>query len=338
MRRMPPTDLRPQELPTVHRRIGFFLLLVFVILVAPLATAAPPPVVRIGRLSASSPPPDPAFQQTLRTLGYVEGDTLRLEERDAEGHEDRLPALAADLVRLPVDLLMAAGVSAVRAAQQATHTIPIIMACADDPVEHGFVASLAQPAGNITGLSCLSAEFTGKRLELLVQAVSTVSRIAVLGTPTMLGAAGVRPVLQGAAEVLGVQLQILEVNHPAALERAFATMLGEGIGALLSLGSPVFSGARTRLVALAAQHRLPAMFRNRADVEAGGLMAYGPNFSDIWRRAAVYTDKRLKGAKPAKLPVEQPTTFELVINFKTAEALGLTIPPALLFQATAVLR
>jgi putative ABC transport system substrate-binding protein len=307
-------------------------------LVAPLATAAPPHVYRIRRLSAGSQPPDSAFEQTLRTLGYVEGDTLRLEERYAEGHEDRLPDLAADLVRLPVDLLMAAGVSAVRAAQHTTRTIPIVMACADDPVAHGFVTSLAQPGGNITGLSCLSAEFTGKRLELLRQAVPTVSRIAVLGTPTMLGAAGVRPALQGAAEALGVQLQILEVDHPAAFERAFATMSREGVGALMSLGSPVFSGARARLVALAVQHRLPAMFRNRADVEAGGLMAYGPNFSDIWRRAAVYADKLLKGAKPGDLPVEQPTTFEFVINLKTAKALGLTIPPALLFQATEVIR
>jgi putative ABC transport system substrate-binding protein len=322
----------------VRRRIGLLLLLALVILVAPLATAAPPHVYRIGRLSAGSPPPDPAFQQTLRTLGYVEGDNLRLEERYAEGQEDRLPALAAERVRLPVDLLMAAGVSAVRAAQHATRTIPIVMACADDPVEHGFVTSLAQPGGHITGLSCLSAEFTGKRLELLTQAVPRVSRIAVLGTPTMLGAAGVRPALQGAAEALGVQLQILEVDSPAAFERAFATMSREGVGALLSLDSPVFSGARTRLVALAAQHRLPAMFRNRADVEAGGLMAYGPNFSDMWHRAAVYADKLLKGAKPADLPVEQPTTFEFVINLKTAEALGLTMPPALLFQATAVLR
>jgi putative ABC transport system substrate-binding protein len=212
------------------------------------------------------------------------------------------------------------------------------MACADAPVEEGFVTSLAQPEGNLTGLSCLSAEFTGKRLELLTQAVPAVSRIAVLGTPTMLGAAGVRQALQGAADALGVQLHVLEVDSPAAFERAFATMSREGAGALVSLGSPVFSRARARLVALAAQHRLPAMFRNRADVEAGGLMAYGPNFSDIWRRAAVYADKLLKGANPADLPVEQRMTFELVINLKTAQALGLTIPPALLFQADEVLR
>jgi putative tryptophan/tyrosine transport system substrate-binding protein len=321
-----------------RRTIRLLLTLVLSLLMTPLAPAAPSSVVRIGRLSAGSPPPDPAFQQTLRTLGYMEGDTLRLEERYAEGHEDRLPALAAELVRLPIQLLMTAGVSAVRAAQQATRTIPIVMACADAPVEEGFVTSLAQPGGNITGLSCLSPELTGKRLELLTQAVPTVSRIAVLGTPTMLGAAGVRPALQGAADALGVQLQILEVDSPTAFERAFATMSREGAEAVVSLGSPVFSGARARLVALAAQHRLPAMFRNRADEEAGGLMAYGPNFSDIWRRAAIYADKLLKGAKPGDLPVEQPTTFELVINLKTAKDLGLAIPPTLLFQATEVLR
>jgi putative ABC transport system substrate-binding protein len=313
------------------------LVILTVGLVAPLATAAPP-VVRIGRLSAGSPPPHPPIQQTLRTLGYEEGDTFRLEERYAEGYEERLPALAAELVQLPVDLLLAAGVSAVRAAQHATRTIPIVMACADDPVDHGFVTSLARPGGNITGLSCLSAEVAGKRLELLAQAVPTASRIAVLGTPTMLGAAGVRPALQGAAAALGIQLQILEVDRPEALEPAFAAMAREGAGALLSLGSPVFSRARARLVALAAEHRLPAMYRNRADVEAGGLMAYGPNFSDIWRRTAVYADKLLNSATPADLPVEQPTAFEFVINLRTAEALGLTMPPALLFQATEVRR
>jgi putative tryptophan/tyrosine transport system substrate-binding protein len=295
-------------------------------------------VYRIGRLSAGSPPSDPAFRQTLRTLGYVEGTNLALEERYAEGHEDRLPALAAELVRLPVDILMAAGVSAVRAAQHATRTLPIVMACADAPVEEGFVMSLAHPGGNITGLSCLSAELNGKRLELLTQAVPTVARIAVLGTPAMLGAAGALRELQGAADALGVQLHVQEVHSPAAFERAFAAVSRDGAGALLSLGSPVFSGERARLVALAAQHRLPAMFRNRADVEAGGLMAYGPNFSDIWRRAAIYVDKLLKGATPGDLPVEQPATFELVINLKTAEALGLTIPPTLLFQADEVIR
>jgi putative tryptophan/tyrosine transport system substrate-binding protein len=321
-----------------RRIIGVFVTVALTIFVAPLATAAPPHLYRIGRLSAGSPPPDPAFRQTLRTLGYVEGANLRLEERYAEGHEDHLPALAAELAQLPVDLLMAAGVSAVRAAQHATRTIPIVMACADAPVEEGFVTSLAQPGGHITGLSCLDAEFTGKRLELLTQAVPTVSRIAVLGTPTMLGAAGVRQALQGAADALGVQLHVLEVDSPAAFEHAFAAMSREGVGALVSLGSPAFSRARARLTALAAQHRLPAMFRNRADVEAGGLMAYGPNFSDIWRRAAVYADKILKGAKPGGLPVEQPTTFELVINLKTAQTLGLTMPPSLLFQATEVIR
>jgi putative tryptophan/tyrosine transport system substrate-binding protein len=322
----------------VRRRIGLLLLPALVSLVASLATAAPPHLYRIGRLSAGSPPPDPAFRQTLRSFGYVEGANLRLEERYAEGQEDRLPALAAELVRLPVDLLMAAGVSAVRAAAHATRTIPIVMACADAPVQEGFVTSLAQPGGNITGLSCLSAEFAGKRLELLTQAVPTVSCIAVLGTPTMLGVAGVRQALQGAADALGVQLHVLEVDSPAAFERAFATVSREGVGALVSLGSPAFSRARAGLVALAAQHRLPAMFRNRADVEAGGLMAYGPNFPDIWRRAAVYVDKILKGARPADLPVEQPTTFELMINLKTAPALGITIPPTLLFQATEVIR
>ena len=318
--------------------IGLLVTLALGLLAAPFAAAAPSPVVRIGRLSAGSPPSIAAFQETLRTLGYVEGDNVVLEERYAEGREDRLPALAAELVRLPVDLLMAGGIGAVRAAQHATRTIPIVMACADDPVEHGFVASLAHPGGNITGLSCQSAELDGKRLEFLTQTVPTATRIAVLGTAAMRGDRDARRALQGTADALGVQLYFLEVHSPAAFEGAFAAMQREGAGALLTLSCPFCFSARVQLLALAAQHRLPVMFRFPAYVEAGGLMAYGPNIADIWRRAAVYVDKILKGTKPADLPVEQPTTFDLVINLKTAEALGLTIPPALLFQATDVIR
>jgi ABC-type uncharacterized transport system substrate-binding protein len=321
----------------MNRTLGLLVPLALGLLVT-LLTAAPPPVVRIGRLSAGSPPSIAAFQQTLHTLGYVEGDNLRLEERFAEGHEDRLPALAAELVRLPVDLLMAAGIGAVRAAQHATRTIPIVMACADEPVEHGFVTSLARPGGNITGLSCQSAELDGKRLELLTQTVPTATRIAVLGTPAMRGDGGAWRALQGAADALGVQLHVLEVDSPAAFEGAFAAMSREGAGALLTLSCPFCFSARAHLVALAAQHRLPVMFRFPAYVEAGGLMAYGPNIADIWRRAASYVDRLLKGAKPADLLVEQPTTFELAINLKAAQALGLTIPPTLLFQADKVIQ
>jgi putative ABC transport system substrate-binding protein len=320
-----------------RRTIGLLVTLAF--LFVPLAAAAPPAekVYRIGRLSTSAAPagPDPlleAFRRGLRDLGYVEGRNILIESRYAEGQEDRCPALAAELVRLPVDVLVAAGTAPIKAAQQATRTIPIVMAWGTDPVAQGFVASLAQPGGNTTGLSSMSPDLLGKQLELLTQMVPTASRIAFLmDLANPANSLQVREV-QRAAQVLGVQLQVLEARRPDDLQRIFAALPHEGVHALL------LNRSRPEIATLALQSRVPTMFNGRMPVEAGGLMSYGPNQPEMHYRAASYVDRLLKGTHPGDLPVEQPTTFELVINLKTAEALGLTIPPSLLFQATEVIR
>jgi putative ABC transport system substrate-binding protein len=325
---------------------ALLLTLTWAILVAPLAAEAQPPathVHRIGLLSSRSPVVArayvEAFRQGLRALGYVEGQNLVLEDRYAEGLAERLAELAAELVRLQVDVIVAAGAQAIHAAQQATRTIPIVMAGTADPVAAGFVASLAHPGGNITGSSDLSVELPGKRLELLKEAVPQSARVAVLVDPTASYLAAKMESLTVAARALGVHLHAVEVRQAEELDRAFAAMSHQGADALLVMESaPRLLGLRGRTVDLAAHHRLPAMYERRETVAAGGLMAYGASIPENYRRAAVYVDKILKGANPADLPVEQPTTFELVINLKTAQALGLTIPPPLLFQATEVIR
>jgi putative ABC transport system substrate-binding protein len=313
-----------------------------VLLVAPLAAEAQQAakVARIGYLStnlATSPHLREAFRQGLRDLGYVEGRNLVIEYRDAEGKVERLPALAAELVALKVDVIVAAaGNHLALAAKQATRTLPIVFAAASDPVAFGLVTSLARPGGNVTGTSVLSAELVGKRLELLTQAVPGVSRVAILWLPGALGERTDKDMLKEAdvvARALGVQLQVVEVRHPAEFDRAFSDMTRARAGALTVLPSNMFLREHRRLVDLAAKHRLPAVYTVKEYVDAGGLMAYGPNLADVVRRAATYVDKILKGAKPADLPVEQPTKFELVINLKTAKALGLTIPPSVLGRA-----
>ncbi len=302
-------------------------------------------VYRIGLLSGAAPtaPPDflEAFRQGLRELGYVEGQNIAIESRRAEGRLERLSDLAAELVRLKVDLILTLDTPSALAAKQATTTIPIVMLGTADPVGSGLVASLARPGGNITGLSFLGAELVAKRLELLREAVPGVTRVAVLWHPGAHGEGTQQEMLketQVAGRALGVQLQLLEARGPNDFDRAFAAMTRERAGALMLLPSTIFSSGRKRIVGLAGQSRLPAMFYFRHFVEAGGLMSYGPSLADNYRRAATYVDKILKGAKPADLPVEQPTRFELVINLNTAKALGLTFPRSILIRADQVIQ
>jgi putative tryptophan/tyrosine transport system substrate-binding protein len=320
-----------------RRSIGLLLTLALGLLMAPLAAEAQPPtkVHRIGVL-ASSPSPGPgrspfteAFLEEMRALGYVEGQHLVLEVRGAAGQYERFPALAAELVRLPVDVLLVPNTPAALAAKHATTTIPIVMVGLGDPVGSGLVASLARPGGNITGLSVMHPDLAGKQLEFLTDVRPTVSRVAVLWNPTNPVAALMVRAAEVAAQALGVQLYLREARGPDAFDRAFAAITRAHAGALLVLGDSMFFQHRRRLTELAATSRLPTMYAIQcpAFVEAGGLFCYGASLLDMWRRAATYVDKILKGAKPADLPVEQPTTFELVINLKTAQALGLTIPP-----------
>jgi putative ABC transport system substrate-binding protein len=327
--------------------IGCIVTLLLSLLTVPLAAEAQPvaKIPRIGVLSAGFPPgsADPAafeaFRQGLRDLGYVEGQTIVVEYRWAEGQGDRLPDLAAELVGLPVDLIVAGTTRAVQAAQHATKTIPIVMAVSADPVASGFVASLARPGGNITGMSLMAPEVSGKRLELLRDIRPGVSRVAVLWNPAQPGSRIDLQGLESAAQSLGLQLYPLEVRSPDAFESAFAAMHREGADALLVLRDPLLLDRHLSAIATyALQHRLPTMYGWRAFVEAGGLMSYGPRVSDLFRRATYYVDRILKGAQPADLPVEQPTQFELVLNLKTAQALGLTIPPHLLVLADEVIR
>jgi len=324
--------------------IGCIVTLILSLLTAPLTSSAQQAakVPRLGLLipgsSSAFAPRIEAFRHGLRDLGYVEGRNITIEYRFAEGQDDRLPALVAELIRLHVDIMVTDGEEAILAAQHATTTIPIVMAVSSDPVGIGYVASLARPGGNITGLSFMLTEVSGKRLELLQEAVPKLSHVAVLWNPTnpnsMLGFKET----QTAAHALGLPLQSLEVRGPDEFDQAFAAMTREHADALVVLSNPLFFGHRRQLAELAVKHRLPAIFLFREYVEAGGLMAYGANLHAMYRRAAYYVDRILKGTKPADLPVEQPVKFELVINLKTAQALGITIPPTLLFLADEVIR
>ena len=279
-----------------------------------------------------------AFREGLRELGWVEGENIVIDYRFAEGKLDPLPDLAAELVRLKVDVIVASPYSPAAAAKNATATIPIVMIGAGQPVEHGLVAGLARPGGNVTGLAYgVGPEIFGKQLALLKEAVPTVRRVAVLWNPAVPTLAPAIDEVKVAARSLGVQLQLLQARGPTEFDGAFAAMVKERAGALFVITDPVFSTHRTRLTELAAKNRLPAVYTNRQPVEVGGLMSYGPSFSDLWRRGAGYVDKILKGAKPGDLPIEQPSKFELVINLKTAKALGLTIPSSLLQRAGQVI-
>ena len=277
-----------------------------------------------------------AFRQGLRQLGYTEGRNIAIEYRGADGRIERFPNLAAELVRLEVDLIFAANTRAALAARQATSTIPIVSAVMGDPVEDGLVASLAQPGGSVTGLTFLAPELTAKRMQLLKDALPNVSRVAALWHPGAYGERTMDDMLkatESAARTLGVQLHLIEVRAAGELERAFSTMMKERAEALFLFPTPMLFLARRRIIELAATNRLPSVSQAREFVELGGLIAYGANINDLFRRSTVYVDKILKGAKPADLPVEQPTRFELVINLKTAKTLGIDLPLGLMIRA-----
>ncbi len=311
------------------------------VLAAALAAEAQPPrrIPRIGFLSpVELRPYFEAFRQGLRELGYVEGQSIAIEYRSAGGRYERLPGLAAELVHLKVAVIVAGAPPAHVAAKQAASTIPIVFLLVGDPVGEGLIASLARPGGNMTGMTSIAPDVVSKQLELLKQTISKISRGAVLQNPgnpshpLMLGQA------EGAARALSVQLEILEARSVAEIEAAFAAMTSQRAGGVLVLRDPLFFAQRTQIAALAAKSRLPAVYGIREEVEAGGLMAYGASNRDIYRVAATYVVKILKGAKPDDLPVEQPTKFELVVNLKTAKALGLTIPQSLLLRADEVIQ
>ena len=279
-----------------------------------------------------------AFRQGLRELGYVEGNNIVVEQLWAEGKVDRLPALAAELVRRNVEIIVSAGPTVTRAAKQANVTIPIVMGFDDDPVGSGFVVSLARPGGNITGLSTLSPDLSGKQLELLKEINPRLSRVAVLGSSVHPGTAQSLKEMELAAKMFGVQIQYLEVQSPNEIEPAFGAARRERADAVLVLTSVVTNSNRRHIVEVAAKNRLPAIYYTAEWVEAGGLLTYGASFPDLFRRAATYVDKILKGAKPGDLPVEQPRKFELVITLKAATQIGLTIPPNGLARADKVIR
>ena len=307
------------------------------------AQAQQPKIPQLGFLIASSAKVQEsrleAFRQGLRALGYVEGKNIAIEYRYAEGKPDRLPDLAAELLRLKVDIILAAGgTPPALAAKNATRTIPIVMTNVADAVGDGLVADLARPGGNVTGLSTLAPELSGKRLELLKDLLPGILRVAVLANRDFRGYRAQMKEIEGAAQALGLQLQPVEVRGAEDLENAFSAITGRRARAVMTLSDPVTFTLLRRIVELAIKNRISSMHLQVEYAEAGGLVSYGPSYADLFRRAATYVDKILKGAKPADLPVEQPTKFELVINLKTAKQIGLTIPPNVLARADKVIK
>ena len=301
------------------------------------------PVVGILRPGDPAADDDPksyfsVFRRSLRELGYMEGQTIRLEPRYAAWQWDRLPSLAAELVQLNPDVMVIATTPGALAAQQATTTIPIVVAVSEDLVAEGIVASLARPGGNITGQNLRDPELAGKRLELLKEAVPTLTHVAVLVHAADRSHDRVPEHIAAEAQALGVRLQRVEVGDAGAYDQAFGTVASSRAGALMVMDSAMFNAHRQRILAFARMHRLPTVCGARPYAEAGCLMAYAPDIREMWRRAAVFVDKILKGAKPGDLPVEQPVKFELVINLKTAQALGITMPPSLLILADEVMK
>jgi putative tryptophan/tyrosine transport system substrate-binding protein len=297
-------------------------------------------VPRVGVLGGQSPelsPPILALRQGLSELGYVEGQNIAIEWRWAHGKNERYPELAAELVKLKVDIIVAATTDGALAAQRATRAIPIVMGFVSDPVAHGLIANLGLPGGNITGLAVPTPEIAGKRLQLLREVAPTVARIAVLSAPRQRGISADLRGTEAAARALGVQLQVWEARSGDELDRTFTAIARERAAGVIILPGTTNFGSRARIAQLAAKHRLPTSAWARELAEAGCLMSYGASQPDVARRAAYFVDKILKGARPAELPVEQPTKFELVINMKTAKALGLTIPPSLLGRADQVI-
>jgi ABC-type uncharacterized transport system substrate-binding protein len=325
-------------------RRRFLLTAVAGAFLAPLAAMAQElgKIPRVGflgpRTRADAAPFVDGFLQGLRERGWVDGKNVRLEYRFADGQNDRLPDLAAELVRLKVDVILAGSSSPAVAARNATRTIPIVMGTSSDPVELGLAGNLARPGGNVTGLTfSFDLEVVGKALELLKEIVPNVRRVAFLLNPDNPGNKLAMKNVKSRAKSLGVQLQLLEARGPADFEAAFAAMARERVGALLVAPDPIFGLHRTRLQDLVAKSRIPAMYGLREHTEIGGLMSYSVDIRDSFRRAATYVDRILRGARPGDLPIEQPTKYELVINLKTAKALGLTIPPSLLARADQVI-
>jgi putative ABC transport system substrate-binding protein len=300
-------------------------------------------VHRIGVLSEGTPAPrrlreiDP-FRQGLRGLGYIDGKNVAIEYRSAEGNRDRLPDLAAELIHLKVDVIVATSGVPARVAQQATSMIPIVMTVSGDPVASRLAASLAQPGGNVTGLTILTPDLSGKRLELLKETIPGISRVAVLGRPLSTEKGADFRETEMVARTLRLQVQSFAVQAPTQLESTFSAAVAWGAHALVPLAHRFIAIHRSRIVELAAKRRLPAIYANRGFVEAGGLMSYGPNHSDLERRAAFFVDKILRGAKPSELPVERPTKFELVINLKAARRINLTVPPDVLMWSDEVIK
>ena len=327
----------------MRQRISIWLLTTVLLITASFADAQQPKKVpRIGFLTAASASSQTvrleAFRRGLKDFGYFERKNITIDYRFAEGNLDRVPSLAAELVQLNVNIIVTGGGTSTRAAKEATLTIPIVMGFDNDPVGNGFVASLARPGGNVTGLSTLAPEISGKQLELLKEIVPKLSRVGVLGSSIAPGNSQALKEIELAAGAFGVKLQYLEVRDPNDIETAFRAASKARADAVLVLPSPITLSQRKQIADLATKSRLPAMYWATEFVDVGGLMSYSVSFTDLFQRAATYVDKILKGSKPADLPVEQPTKFELVINLKTAKQIGLTIPPNVLARADRVIR
>jgi putative tryptophan/tyrosine transport system substrate-binding protein len=325
-----------------HTTVGLLVTLILSLFMAPLTAKAQTPahIPRIG-IIGGEPEDSPAweaFREGLRDLGYVEGQNIAIAWRFTEGKLDRVAEAAAELVRLKMDIILTSGTPATRAAMQATTTIPIIMMSVGDPLRTGLVASLARPGGNVTGSTLLGPELSPKRLQLLQETLPTASRVAVLWNPTNPANVVHFEDLQAGARALGVTLHSVAVRSPTEFPSAFATLMRERPDALMITADALVHQHIRQILDFAAEHRLPVIAMTREFVLAGALMSYGASSRELYRRASVYLDKILKGAKPGDLPVQQPMTFELVLNLKTAEALGLTIPPLILFQADEVIR
>jgi putative tryptophan/tyrosine transport system substrate-binding protein len=329
-----------QEKPINKKILISIFAVVILAFVHPAEAQQPKKVPRIGYLGTGSRSSAvvEAFQQELHDLGYIEGQNITVEYRSTEGMAERLPNLVAELVQLKVDIIVVGGSPATQAAKNATQTIPIVMTNVTGPVEIGLVASLAHPGGNVTGLSNVGSDLGGKQLELLKEAFPKISRVAVLWDSAIRGNALWLGEMKVTAEALRITLQPVDVHRPDDFEHAFSAIKKEHASALSALRNAVTSIYRPRIVDFAAKSRLPAMYPDREFVEIGGLMSYGPNFADLYRRAATYVDKILKGTKPADLPVEQPMKFEFIINLKAAKQIGLTIPPNVLARADKVIK
>ena len=335
--------MKNPRIPLFARYVPCIIVAVALTALVPFAEAQQKKVPRIGYVMISSLSSNAhrveVFRQALRELGYNEGKNVVIEWRFGDGKEDRAAALVNDLVRLNVDLIVTGGSGATRLAKEATKTIPIVMAQDNDPVGNGFVANLARPGGNITGLAIFTPELNGKRLELLKEIIPNLARVAVFGSSNNPGNAQAVKEIELAGTALGVKLQYVDVLSPKDIEPAFqAAIKGRADAVLMMVSNPIAGSSRKAIVELAVRSRLPAIYNRREIVEDGGLITYGVNLTDLDRRSATYVDKILKGAKPADLPVEQPTKFELVINLKAAKQIGLTIPPNVLARADRVIK